>query len=140
MELKDFLLRLLCAIFCGLTIGFERQWRLKDAGLRTNGLVALGAAVFVLLSIKLTTGSGDVSRIIGQVVTGIGFLGAGVIFKTGVNVHGLTSAASIWCSAAVASLAAAGFFIEAFTSTGLVVLISTGLVPVDRWLRKRKAE
>lgn len=76
-------------------------------------LVATGSAIFVLLSIHLTVNSGDVTRIIAQVVTGIGFLGAGVIFREGVNVHGLASAATIWCSAAIGCMAAAGFFLEA---------------------------
>jgi len=108
----DFILRLLTAVGAGFIIGFERQWHHKSAGLRTNTLVATGAALYVLLSINLTAENGDVTRIIGQVVTGIGFLGAGIIFKEGINVHGLTTAATIWCSAAIGSMAAAGYFVE----------------------------
>jgi len=84
----EFILRLLAALFAGLFIGFERQWHHKSAGLRTNTLVSVGAAIFVLLSINVTqNGTGDVTRIIGQVVTGIGFLCGDIIFKEGINVH-----------------------------------------------------
>mgnify|MGYP002632793882 CR=1 FL=1 len=138
MEISDFIVRILVALSCGFVIGFERQFRNKDAGLRTNALVAVGAAIYVLLSLKLTGPEGDVTRIISQVVTGIGFLGAGVIFKTGLNVHGLTSAASIWCSAAVACLAAAGYYTEAALCTFIVVFVNSGLIPLDKWLRTRK--
>lgn len=138
MELKEFATRMTLAMLCGLLIGFERQFRQKDAGLRTNALVALGSALFVLLSIRLTTLGGDVTRIIGQVVTGVGFLGGGVIFKSGLNVHGLSSAATIWCSAAVGCIAASGLFFEAFICTGAVLFTNTVLLPVDRWMRHRK--
>ena len=97
MTSTEFTIRLLSAAIAGLLIGFERQWNNKSAGIRTNTLVAIGAALFVLLSINITKDSGDVTRIIGQVVTGIGFLGAGIIFKEGLNVRGLTTAATVWC-------------------------------------------
>ena len=97
MELSEYILRLSIAFAAGLLIGLERQWKHKPAGLRTNTLVALGSALYVLLSIHITQEEGDVTRIISQVVTGIGFLGAGIIFKEGLSVHGLTTAATIWC-------------------------------------------
>lgn len=140
MEIEDFTYRLVVAMLCGLVIGFERQFRQKDAGLRTNALVALGAASFVLLSIKMTTAGGDVTRVIGQVVTGIGFLGGGVIFKSGLNVHGLSSAATIWCSAAVGCIAAGGFVNEALFCTAAVLFTNVILLPVDRWMRHRKTD
>ncbi len=124
-------------MLCGLAIGFERQFRQKDAGLRTNALVSLGSAIYVLISIQMTEGGGDVTRIIGQVVTGIGFLGGGVIFKSGLNVHGLSSAATIWCSAAIGCLAATGNFQQALTCTGFVLFTNTVLLPVDHWMRNR---
>lgn len=114
MTILDFSLRLLAAIGAGLLIGFERQWNHKSAGLRTNTLVATGAAIYVLLSILLTQEQGDVTRIIGQVVTGVGFLGAGIIYKEGLSVYGLTTAATVWCSSAIGSIAAAGYFKETF--------------------------
>lgn len=86
----EFTLRLVSAMIAGLLIGFERQWNHKSAGLRTNNLVSLGASIFVILSIMLTEKcSGYETRIIGQVVTGVGFLCAGIIFKEGINVHGV---------------------------------------------------
>lgn len=104
--LVDPALRLATALLLGCTIGFERQWNQKMAGLRTNALVALGAAGFVVFSGLV--GEGDPTRIAGQVVSGIGFLGAGVILREGINVHGLNTAATLWCSAMVGSLAGAG--------------------------------
>ncbi len=121
----------------GILIGFERQWHHKSAGLRTNTLVATGAALFVLLSIELTLVNGDVTRIIGQVVTGIGFLGAGIIFKEGINIHGLTTAATVWCSSAIGCLAAAGYFTETLIATLVVLGINLLLLPLDKWLSNR---
>lgn len=103
-------------------------------------LVATGAAAFVLLSIKVaaTAPNIDVTRITAQVVMGVGFLGAGVIFREGPNVHGLNSAATIWCSAAIGCIAASGYFIEALICTFLVTIVNTVLEPIERWLRNRK--
>ena len=138
MTTLDFTLRLLTAIVAGIVIGFERQWHHKSAGLRTNTLVATGAALYVLLSINLREKSGDVIRIIGQVVTGIGFLGAGIIFKEGINIRGLTTAATVWCSSAIGSIAAAGYYIETFIGVLAVILINSFLIPLDKWLSNRK--
>jgi putative Mg2+ transporter-C (MgtC) family protein len=138
MTNTEFTLRLLMALFAGLLIGLERQWHHKSAGLRTNTLVSVGAAVFVLLSIIVTEqGTGDVTRIIGQVVTGIGFLCAGIIFKEGLSVHGLTTAVTVWCCSAVGCLAAAGYFIETFIATLIIIAINIFLKPLDDWLTKR---
>jgi len=138
MDTYEFITRLLVAIAAGFAIGFERQWHHKPAGLRTNILVATGAALFVLLSIQMTAEKGDVTRIIGQVVTGIGFIGAGIIFKEGIKVHGLTTAATIWCSAAIGSIAAAGYFIEVAIGVIVIIFINSLLIPLDEWLLKRK--
>ncbi len=140
MTTLDFTLRLLAAVGAGMLIGFERQWHHKAAGLRTNTLVATGAALYVLLSILLTEQDGDVTRIIGQVVTGVGFLGAGIIFKEGFNVHGLTTAATVWCSSAVGSLAAAGFFVEVGIGVAAILFANFILMPVDEWLTNRKGK
>lgn len=135
----DFILRLLTALLAGLLIGFERQWHHKSAGLRTNTLVSVGAAIFVLISILVTEkGIGDVTRIIGQVVTGIGFLCAGIIFKEGLSVHGLTTAVTVWCCSAVGCLAAAGYFKETFIATFLIIAVNLCLKPLDEWLSRRK--
>lgn len=138
MTNTEFTLRLLAALVAGLLIGFERQWHHKSAGLRTNTLVSVGAAIFVLLSILVTEkGSGYVTRIIGQVVTGIGFLCAGIIFKDGLSVHGLTTAVTVWCCSAVGCLAAAGYFIETFIATFFIIAVNLFLKPLDEWLTKR---
>ncbi|CAA9195263.1 MgtC/SapB family protein [Flavobacterium bizetiae] len=140
MSTTEFFTRLVIALFAGLIIGFERQWHHKETGLKTNMLVATGAAAFVLLSIKVaaTAPNIDVTRITAQVVMGVGFLGAGVIFREGANVHGLNSAATIWCSAAIGCIAASGYFAEALICTFLVTIVNTVLEPIEKWMRNRK--
>jgi putative Mg2+ transporter-C (MgtC) family protein len=138
MTSLEFTIRILAALLAGLLIGFERQWHHKSAGLRTTTLVSVGSAVYVLLSIIITQTSGDVTRIIGQVVTGIGFLCAGVIFREGLSVHGLTTAVTIWCSSAIGCLAAAGYYVETSIATFLILAVNLGLKPVDNWLINRK--
>lgn len=138
MEIKTFFLRLLLATAAGMAIGFERQWHQKAAGLRTNTLVALGSAIYVLLSLKIMdTGDGDITRVIGQVVVGIGFIGAGIIFRENINVKGLTTAATIWCSSAVGCLAAAGYYLETVVGVLFVISINSFFIPLDRWLKRR---
>ena len=132
MTILDFTLRLLASLGAGLLIGIEREWHHKSAGLRTNILVATGSALYVLLSIQITRTNGDVTRIIGQVVTGIGFLGAGIIFKEGLNIHGLTTAATVWCASALGCTAAAGYFPEALIGTLLVMSINWMAGPFDK--------
>lgn len=140
MSTTEFLTRLAAATLAGLIIGFERQWNHKETGLKTNTLVAIGATTFVLLSIKVadTVSNVDVTRITAQVVMGVGFLGAGVIFREGDNVHGLNSAATIWCSAAIGCIAASGYFVEALICTLMVIIINTAIEPIERWLKNRK--
>jgi len=111
MSVFEFTIRLFAALLLGAAVGVERQWRQKNAGLRTNTLVSLGAAAFVLLSIEI--GGDATGRIASYVVSGIGFLGAGVIMKDGLNVHGLNTAATIWCSAAVGALSGLGLYAQA---------------------------
>jgi putative Mg2+ transporter-C (MgtC) family protein len=128
MTILQFVLRLSLALLFGAIIGTERQWRQRMAGLRTNTLVSLGAALFISLAIRI---SGDApSRVASYVVSGIGFLGAGVIMKDGSNVKGLNTAATLWCSAAIGLLAGMGFIPEAAISTAFVVLVHLVLRPV----------
>jgi putative Mg2+ transporter-C (MgtC) family protein len=108
VEILESIGRLSVALALGSVIGFERQWRQKMAGLRTNALVALGSCGFVVFSAMV--GEGDPTRIAAQVVTGIGFLGAGIILREGINVTGLNTAATLWCSAMVGTFAGAGFW------------------------------
>jgi len=137
MTILEFTLRALIALVAGMLIGFERQWHHKAAGLRTTTLVALGSALYVLLSITITQNTGDATRIIGQVVTGIGFLCAGVIFREGISVHGLTTSVTIWCSSAIGCLAAAGYFVETLIATSFILLVNIILKPIDYWLTNR---
>jgi putative Mg2+ transporter-C (MgtC) family protein len=134
---SDFILRMGTALLLGGAIGFERQWRQKSAGLRTNTLVSLGAAAYILLSVYINgADGGDAGRIAAQIVTGIGFLGAGVIMKDGLTIQGLNTAATIWCSAAVGSLAGIGMFPQALIVT--IAIISTHLImrPISDKLSK----
>jgi putative Mg2+ transporter-C (MgtC) family protein len=99
-----FSLHLFSAIFMGGTVGLERQWRQRMAGTRTNALVAGGAAAFVMCGLLLNNDPSGLGRIVSYVVSGVGFLGAGVTFKDGATVRGLNTAATVWCSAAIGAL------------------------------------
>lgn len=137
MELLEFGLRIGAALIAGLLIGIEREIRNKNAGLKTNALVSLGAAVFVLTSLSFEGDPYvDTTRVIGQVVTGIGFIGAGVILHKGTMVKGLTTAATVWCSAGAGCLAAIGQFRELFVLTAIIVLINVLFGPVDRFISR----
>ncbi len=129
MELIDFFIRVFLAFTLGSIIGLERQWRQRMAGLRTNALVATGAALFVSLG-AMTPDEVSPTRVAAQVVSGIGFLGAGVIFKEGLNVSGLNTAATIWATGAVGVLAGSGFLIEATIGTVAVVTAHMALRPL----------
>ena len=120
----------------GTLIGLERQWRQRTAGLRTNVLVAVGAAAFSDLGMRLL-GAEGASRIISYVVSGIGFLGAGVILKDGTNIRGLNTAATLWCSAAVGTLSGSGLPLEAATLAGFVLAGNTLLRPLVNWVNRR---
>jgi putative Mg2+ transporter-C (MgtC) family protein len=134
-SLGDSALRLTVALVLGCAIGFERQWNQKMAGLRTNALVALGASGFVVFSGLV--GQGDPTRIAAQVVTGIGFLGAGVILREGINVHGLNTAATLWCSAMVGTLAGAGLAGPSILAAGFVIATNLFLRPLVRRVNTR---
>lgn len=140
VDIAEYALRIGTAFLLGGIIGFERQWQQKNAGLRTNTLVAIGAASYVLLSIDLhSLSGGDPARITAQIVSGIGFIGAGVIMKDGFDVRGLNTAATIWCSAAVGTLAGMGFFLEALLTTTAIVLAHLVLRPISARLSKLSA-
>ncbi len=117
-------------------IGFERQWRNRLAGLRTNTLVALGAASFVIFE-GLVPGDASPSRVAAQVVSGIGFLGAGLIFREGLSVRGLNTAATIWCSAAVGVLAGASYPAYAALATGFVLFVNLLLRPIVTFINRQ---
>jgi putative Mg2+ transporter-C (MgtC) family protein len=132
-----FTIRLGLALILGSFIGAERHWRQRTAGLRTNALVAAGAAMFVMLA-ALTAGTADASfRIAGQVVSGIGFLGAGVILRHGASVTGLNTAATLWCSAAVGALAGYGMWDSAVIGAIAVIAAHVVLRPIGRAINRR---
>jgi putative Mg2+ transporter-C (MgtC) family protein len=132
--MPTFLLRLGIALLLGTVMGLERQWHHRMAGTRTNALVAIAAAVFTMLGLSMS-GQESASRVIGQIVSGVGFLGAGVIFKEGGSIHGLNTAATVWCSAAVGSLAGMGFLANAAIVAGAVVFTNVVFRPLARRLR-----
>src|ERR1700690_2322345 len=126
-------LNLFIAACLGASIGLERQWRQHLAGLRTNALVALGAAIFVTYA-RAAGDHDGATRIAAQVVAGIGFLGAGVIFKEGLNVRGLNTAATLWCSAAVGLLAGEGLALYGLIGANV------GLRPLVRVINRQPIE
>lgn len=125
MGFNEFIFRILICFGLSFVIGIERQFRNRPVGLRTSILVSIGSFLFV--SFSFNVGSADLSRIASQVVTGIGFLGAGVILKDGAKVRGLTTAATLWCVAAIGVLCAGGSLKEASFGT-LIILFSNTLL------------
>jgi putative Mg2+ transporter-C (MgtC) family protein len=120
----------------GLGIGLERQFRQHPAGLRTNALVSVGAALFVSLT-RLMGDDASPTRIASYIVSGIGFLCGGVILREGLNVKGMNTAATLWCSAAVGTLAGAGFARYALIGTAIILGVHLGLRPVGRLVDAR---
>ncbi len=127
------------ALVLGAVVGSERQFRGRMAGLRTNALVSLGAAGFVTFA-ALFPDDINPTRVAAQVVSGIGFLGAGIIFRDGFNIQGINTAATLWCSAAVGLIAGAGHVPYAISLTLLIVFANLGLRPIVRRLKKRAAK
>ncbi|MCQ4082352.1 MgtC/SapB family protein [Streptomyces sp. RB6PN25] len=134
----DFLVRLATGVACGALIGVERQWRARMAGLRTNALVATGATLFVLYSVAVDD-TGSATRVASYVVSGVGFLGGGVILRNGGGVRGLNTAATLWCSAAVGVLAASGKLAFAVLGTLTILAVHLLLRPAGRLLDRAPA-
>ncbi|MBC2692485.1 MULTISPECIES: MgtC/SapB family protein [Pseudomonas] len=128
-SLVDTLVSLSAAFILGGLIGYERQYRQRTAGLRTNVLVAVGAAIFVDMANRLAGAEGAV-RVVAYVVSGIGFLGAGVIMREEGHVRGLNTAATLWASAAVGACAGADLVLEALLGTLFVLAANTLLRPI----------
>jgi putative Mg2+ transporter-C (MgtC) family protein len=124
------------AALMGTTIGLERQWGQHSAGLRTNALVALGASLYVGLP-RLLESPYPPSQMAGQIVIGVGFLGGGVILREGLNVRGINTAATVWCSAAVGALTGAGLPVVGLAATLGVLVVNIALRPVSDWLDRR---
>ncbi len=138
-EMGQVVLALGGAFLLGGLIGFERQWRQRLAGLRTNTLVALGAASFVQFAGQF---DGDTSptRVAAQIVSGVGFLGGGIIFKEGLNVRGLNTAATLWCSAAVGAMCGAGLFFHAAISAAFIIAVNALLRPLVQLLDRQPSD
>ena len=133
----DVLLRLALAAGLGGAIGLEREYRRKPAGIRTNMLIGLGSALFAILSIELGTAAGSPDRIAAQVVTGIGFLGAGAILRSGQNVHGLTTAATIWVNSAIGMATGLGLYTVAAGGATLTLVVLALLPLLERVFDER---
>ena len=135
MDPLEIATRLGAAVLFGGLIGVERQWRQRMAGLRTNALVALGASGFVVFSMMFS--GDDPTPVAAQVVSGIGFLGAGVILREGINVRGLNTAATLWCSAMVGTFAGAGHLVPSAIGAGFVLVTNLFLRPLVRLINKQ---
>ena len=128
-------LRLLLAAGIGGLLGAEREMRHKSAGFRTNILIAIGSCLFTIVGLSFP--SGDPSRVTAQVVTGIGFLGAGAILHSGDNVHGMTTAATIWVNAAIGAAAGLGHFRLAILAGALTLAVLLILAPFERQIERQ---
>ena len=129
--------RLALAAALGMVIGIERTYRAKTAGIRTHFLVALGSALFMIVSRYGFEGSGDPSRVAAQIVSGIGFLGAGTIIMQKHVVHGLTTAAGMWVAAGIGMASAAGLYLVAVISTVLTLIGLETVGRLNRFLRAK---
>ena len=134
--------RLLVAAGLSAVLGLEREYHQKPAGLRTNMLIGIGSALFTILSLSLAQAStGSTDRIAAQIVTGIGFLGAGAILRGQHEVHGLTTAATIWVNAAIGMAVGVGLIGLAIGTTAVTLLVLAALTPLEsffvRWAHKR---
>jgi putative Mg2+ transporter-C (MgtC) family protein len=132
MDLTGDISAILLAVCCGTAIGFERQLKHKPAGLRTNVLICLGAAVFTVISQKMAGGEGSITRIAAQIVTGVGFLGAGAIIQDRGGIYGLTTAATIWLVASIGMACGAKLYLLGIISTIIAIAVLVGLGQLEK--------
>lgn len=148
MSIYIFTSRLVIALVCGVLIGLERQLRQRSAGLTTNSLVSVGACIFILISETIIANAvaaggpvnNDNLRVLAQIVTGMGFLGAGVILRDGFTIHGLNSAATLWCSAAVGSMCGYGLWREAIVAVLVILFINWILKFVEHYIENHQKD
>lgn len=148
MPYDVFLNRLLCALIGGVLIGIERQLRKRNAGLAVNALVSVGACLFILISESVISAAvlsggpvnNDNLRVLSQVVTGVGFLGAGVIMKDGFTIHGLNSAATVWCSAAVGCMCGYGMWRQSGIAVLVILFINWIVKNIEIYQEKRSQD
>jgi putative Mg2+ transporter-C (MgtC) family protein len=131
---------IILATFLGAAVGLERELSGKSAGLRTNLLICLGAAIFTIISKRMIVSEGSTTRIAAQIVTGVGFLGAGALIQDRRGVHGLTTAATIWLVASIGMACGSGFHDLAVVSTLIAIVVLAGLSklakPLERYAKK----
>lgn len=138
MQWEDILSLVLAVIFGGV-IGLERELSGKAAGLRTNLLICLGAAVFTIISKQMVQGTeGSATRIAAQIVTGVGFLGAGAIIQDRGGVHGLTTAATIWLVASIGMACGARLYLHGLITTLIAIVVLIGLAKLARTLERNE--
>lgn len=135
---QQFWIRLGAALLCGIAVGIERQARGKVAGVRTSALICLGTSVFVALGVTIAPERADPTRVIGQVVTGIGFLGAGVILTREGKILGVTTAAVIWVLAAIGCLIGVGMVWPAIVITLVTIVVLIGVEIVEEMVERRR--
>lgn len=135
LDIADTFISLATAFIMGSIIGFERQYRQRTAGLRTNVLVSVGAAIFVDMAFRIASHDGAV-RVIAYVVSGVGFLGAGVIMREEGSIRGLNTAATLWGSAAIGACAGTGLVAEAALGTCFVLAANTLLRPLVNYINR----
>lgn len=137
MDIIDFLIRVAAGTGLAAVLGLEREATGKPAGLRTHAMVGLGAAVFTVLSVEGFEGA-DTSRVAAQIVSGVGFLGAGAIFRSGPLVKGLTTAAGLWAAAALGMAAGSGQIAWAAVATGMAVIVLLLMRSIDTVIGRRR--
>jgi putative Mg2+ transporter-C (MgtC) family protein len=133
----DLALRLFVTAILAVAIGMEREWHGHPAGIKTLSLVGVGACLFAGLGLETFSSTTDPTRIAAQIVTGVGFLGAGAILRQGSEVHGLTTAASIWVVAAIGMAVGFGFYVAAIFTTMLILALLVLLRPIEKKLFHR---
>jgi putative Mg2+ transporter-C (MgtC) family protein len=134
----ELLAELALAVVLGGLIGFEREWRGKPAGLRTNILICMAAVLFTEISYRSGMLGGDHGRIAAQILTGVGFLGAGTILHHKGSVTGLTSAATIWMVTAIGVTLGWGAYLDAMAATALVLVVLAGMQRAEDWIKRKR--
>jgi putative Mg2+ transporter-C (MgtC) family protein len=138
VNLQSDIAAILLAVGCGAAVGLERELKRKPAGLRTNVLICLGAAVFTIISSKMAGDKDSITRIAAQIVTGVGFLGAGAVIQDRGGIHGLTTAATIWIVASIGMACGAKLYELAIIATALAIVVLLGLAEVDKRIRPNR--
>lgn len=133
----SWVLPILCSALCGLVLGLERMIKDKPASLKTQMLVCIGSCLYTLVSIHLASHNADITRILAQIVTGVGFLGAGAILREGDKISGITTAAIIWVNAAIGMICGLGFGLQGFLFCVSIVIILFIITYIEKKLHKK---